>query len=111
MLEFNEKSGNIEQKNGWKNELKQLTKNLLKFNTKQRYKKRTSNIQAKCQNSIEKKGKNIEPKSGRNKSWKINPKVEISYQEFEKFKWEVRIYKLILIYLSLEFNKNRGNIE
>ena len=42
---------------------------------------------------------------------KINPKVEISYQEFEKFKHEVRIYELILIYLSLEFNKKRGNIE
>ena len=43
----------------------------------------------------------------------VNSKDERSYQEFEKFKWEVGIYKLNLIYLPkiLEFNKRRRNIE
>ena len=43
----------------------------------------------------------------------VNPKVEISYQEFKKFKWEVGVYKLNLIYLSkiLEFNKKRKDVE
>ena len=43
----------------------------------------------------------------------VNSKDERSYQEFEKFKWEVEIYKLNLIDLPkiLEFNKRRRNIE
>lgn len=58
-------------------------------------------------------GKNIEPKSDGKKIKEVNPKVERSYQEFEKFKRKVGIYKLNLIYLPkiLEFNKRRGNIE